>query len=417
MTLFLLLGGSALAFLLPLRRRAGFTRRVAFCLAVALLPLLGLSWGLGREITYFFAGSLFGLVWGVLTARFCVELDWIACCYCAIWMLLTADVIYELWLFLTFMAVRGDVPLPSPESLLWGALQLVFFALCCLLVYFTIARGMPNDGRYHIGPRQMLSAVLLGGMFWFQFFSLQRIWAMPQDWSEQLAVPAVLTQLYCLTLLYLQTELFKKSAMQKEMAALNLLYDRQRQQYRVARQNVQIINRKCHELKVQIADLRKLRPDAGLEKSLDEAEQAARLYNADVHTGNEVLDVALTEKSLLCESHGIRLNCVADGGCLTFLDPADLYALFANALDPAIEAASRQTEADHAMIDLLLYARQGFAVLNLVGPEDPGGSKAASRDEFKVVRRIAQKYSGTATAENREGFASLKVLIPLQSAS
>lgn len=236
---------------------------------------------------------------------------------------------------------------------------------------------------------------------------------MPSDWSEQLTVPAVLTQLYCLTLLYLQTELFKKSAMQKEMEALNLLYDRQRQQYRVARQNVQIINRKCHELKVQIADLRRLHPDAGMQKSLDEAEQAAKLYNADVQTGNEVVDVALTEKSLLCESHGVRLNCVADGSCLAFLEPGDLYALFANALDPAIEAASRQEAPDHAMIDLLLYARQGFAVLNLVGPEDPAAAPPASRYEFKVVRRIAQKYSGTATAETREGFSSLKVLIPL----
>ncbi len=241
---------------------------------------------------------------------------------------------------------------------------------------------------------------------------------MPQDWSNQLAAPAVLTQLYCLTLLYLQTELFKKSAMQKEMEALNLLYDRQRQQYRVARQNVQIINRKCHELKVQIADLRRLNPDASTRKSLDEAEQAARLYDADVHTGNEVLDVALTEKSLLCESHGIRLNCVADGRCLAFMEPGDLYALFANALDPVIEAASHQSSPDHAMIDLLLYARQGFAVLNLVGPEEPAGSGTRpGRYEFKVVRQIVQKYSGTVTAETREGFSSLKVLVPLREES
>ena len=63
--------------------------------------------------------------------------------------------------------------------------------------------------------------------------------------------------------------------MQKEMDALNLLYDRQRKQYQIARQNVQIINRKCHELKVQIADLRRLQPDEATTQSLDEAEQAA----------------------------------------------------------------------------------------------------------------------------------------------
>lgn len=416
MTLFLLLGGAALAFLLPLRRRTHFARRLVLCLAVALLPLLALSWGLGNTIPYYFASSLVSLGWGIVAVHFCAEQDWIASCYCSIWILLTVDVIYELWLFLTLVAAGAGFA-PPPDTLPARAVQLLFFALCCLGIHLTIGRGMPEDGIYRIGPRQIFSAVLLGGMFWFQFLSLQRIWGMPSDWSEQLTVPAVLTQLYCLTLLYLQTELFKKSAMQKEMEALNLLYDRQRQQCRVARQNVQIINRKCHELKVQIADLRRLHPDAGMQKSLDEAEQAAKLYNADVHTGNEVLDVALTEKSLLCESHGVRLNCVADGSCLAFLEPGDLYALFANALDPAIEAASRQEAPDHAMIDLLLYARQGFAVLNLVGPEDPAAAPPASRYEFKVVRRIAQKYSGTATAETREGFSSLKVLIPLPSES
>ena len=109
--------------------------------------------------------------------------------------------------------------------------------------------------------------------------------------------------------------------MQKEMEALNLLYDRQRKQYQIARRNVQIINRKCHELKVQIADLRRLQPDEATVRSLDEAEQAARMYDANAATGNEVLDVVLTEKSLLCESQRIRLNCVADGACLAYVEP------------------------------------------------------------------------------------------------
>ena len=162
--------------------------------------------------------------------------------------------------------------------------------------------------------------------------------------------PSLLTQLYCLTLLYLQTELFKKSAMQKEMDALNLLYERQRQQYQIARQNVQIINRKCHELKVQIADLRRLHPDAAAgPKDLDEAEQ--RRADATMPTpppATRLLDVVLTEKSLCAARPGTsRLNCVADGTCLAALEPGDLYALFSNLLDQAIDAAAQQRDADH----------------------------------------------------------------------
>lgn len=77
------------------------------------------------------------------------------------------------------------------------------------------------------------------------------------------------------------------------------------------------------------------------------------MYDANAATGNEVLDVVLTEKSLLCEAQRIRLNCVADGTCLAAIEPGDLYALFSNLLDQAIDAAAQQQN-DRRMIDLLV---------------------------------------------------------------
>ena len=45
-------------------------------------------------------------------------------------------------------------------------------------------------------------------------------------------------------------------------------------------------------------------------ESLDEAERTARLADAGANTGNEVLDIVLTEKTLLCQSRKIQLNAV-----------------------------------------------------------------------------------------------------------
>ena len=292
--------------------------------------------------------------------------------------------------------------------------QLGFAIACCVTVRYTMARTMPEDGIYHIGPRQLGSAGLLGAIFVFQFFALQtslRVGLQP----SAVVAPSMLTQFYCVTLLYLQTELFKKAAMQKEMDALNLLYDRQRKQYQIARQNVQIINRKCHELKVQIADLRRLQPDEATTRSLDEAEQAARMYDANAATGNEVLDVVLTEKSLLCEAQRIRLNCVADGTCLAAIEPGDLYALFSNLLDQAIDAAAQQQN-DRRMIDLLVCRRQGFAVINVIGPALSGSQSDHGRRhsyELKVARRVVQKYSGTMATEPRGELFAVKIVMPL----
>lgn len=117
MILFALLVGASLAFLLPLRRRPNFFRRLALCLGVILLPLLALGWNLGNTAPYFLASSLMSLLWGVATVRYCVELDWTASAYCSIWILLTAEVLYELWQFLLSLlagAGGGRWPMACP---------------------------------------------------------------------------------------------------------------------------------------------------------------------------------------------------------------------------------------------------------------------------------------------------------------
>lgn len=353
-------------------------------------------------------------IWAAVSTHLCTLLDWSASAYCSIWIVLTTESAYELWRVLIWTAQTLGMRHLSLHSTPMLLGQLGFTIACCVTVRYTMARTMPEDGIYHIGPRQLGSAGLLGAIFVFQFFALQtslRVGLQP----SAVVAPSMLTQFYCVTLLYLQTELFKKAAMQKEMDALNLLYDRQRKQYQIARQNVQIINRKCHELKVQIADLRRLQPDEATTRSLDEAEQAARMYDANAATGNEVLDVVLTEKSLLCEAQRIRLNCVADGTCLAAIEPGDLYALFSNLLDQAIDAAAQQPN-DRRMIDLLVCRRQGFAVINVIGPALSGSQSDHGRRhsyELKVARRVVQKYSGTMATEPRGELFAVKIVMPL----
>lgn len=404
-----------LAYWLPLRRRSDFARRVLFnVLATLPFSLLVVQANSGRvdaPVLLFMYLGMF--LWTAAATRLCTKLDGPASAYCGIWIVLTAESIYELWRLAVWGAagLGQDQPALYTMPMLLG--QMVFTVVCCALVRCTVARAMPEDGTYSIGPRQLGSAGLLGAMFAFQFFALLSTLHGDTD-NYQLIIPAFLTQLYCLTLLYLQTELFKKSAMQKEMDALNLLYDRQRRQYQIARQNVQIINRKCHELKVQIADLRRLHPDEAAAQSLDEAEQAARMYDANAATGNEVLDVALTEKSLLCESQHIRLNCVADGTCLAAIEPGDLYALFSNLLDQAIDAAAQQRD-DRRMIDLLVCMRQGFAVINVIGPNPAEGQPDHGRRhgyELKVARRVVQKYNGSMSTEPRGELFAVKIVLP-----
>ena len=67
-----------------------------------------------------------------------------------------------------------------------------------------------------------------------------------------------------------------------------------------------------------------------------------QIYSAIVRTGNEISGYHFEQKkSLICENSGIHINCVADGSLLAFMNPVDLYTLFGNALDNAIEAVRK----------------------------------------------------------------------------
>ena len=48
---------------------------------------------------------------------------------------------------------------------------------------------------------------------------------------------------------------------------------------------------------------------------------------------NEVLNIVLTEKSLVCNKNKINLSCMVDASGLTEFSEGDLYALFGNILD------------------------------------------------------------------------------------
>ena len=186
------------------------------------------------------------------------------------------------------------IPVCNCKCQLSGRGNITFNDFCNSLCT-TLSRKMSYKGVYNIGPRQLTSAFFIGILFMFQAALLSGGQVVALDRS--LVMTMFVGQFYFLTLLYFQTEVFKLSAMQKEMDTLNLLYERQREQYQVARQNVQIINKRCHELKLQIAALRQMSSapaDPELKAHIDEAEKAAQLYDASRNTGNEVLDVVLT---------------------------------------------------------------------------------------------------------------------------
>ena len=59
---------------------------------------------------------------------------------------------------------------------------------------------------------------------------------------------------------------------------------------------------------------------------------------------NEALDLVLTEKSILCTEYRIKLSTMVDGSMLNFMKTTDVYALFGNLMDNAIESVIKEED-------------------------------------------------------------------------
>lgn len=211
----------------------------------------------------------------------------------------------------------------------------------------------------------------------------------------------------------------------KEVDAINGLLQRQYEQYRQSRENIEVINRKYHDLKHQIHIIRMEKDEGKREEYLRQMESGMQSFGITHETGSAVLDTILSTKQMYCIQHGIHLTVVADGARLDFIEVMDLCSVFGNALDNAIESVETLKEEEKRLIRLAVYTQNNFLMIRVenyfetplqIGEE---GIRTTKGDEdyhgygLKSIRYTAEKYGGSVSIHPEENWFSLRVLIPL----
>ncbi|MCD8143220.1 MAG: GHKL domain-containing protein [Clostridiales bacterium] len=210
-----------------------------------------------------------------------------------------------------------------------------------------------------------------------------------------------------------------------ERNTLETMLNAQYSNYLLSQESVDMVNRKYHDLKHQIAILRSEVDAPHRLDYLDRMEEEIQIYETQNKTGNQFLDTILTSKSVHCQKEHIQLTCVVDGAALAFMDVMDLSALFGNALDNAIEAVVQLPDPEQRLIHLSVSQEKGFLRIRLenrcreeetVARGLPKTSKQDKRNHgfgLKSICAIAEKYDGSATVHAEKGWFELRVLIPL----
>lgn len=207
---------------------------------------------------------------------------------------------------------------------------------------------------------------------------------------------------FSFTILTICAGIFSQSEQEEQIGVLHQLWRQDRAQFESVKANMDVINMKCHDLK-HILDRIEDKLTGEEAASLREAIQ---FYDANIKTGNEVLDVVLCEKAMTCQKSGISFSCMADGEKLDFLTPVQTYTLFGNIIDNAVEAV-KPLPLEERVISLSCWEEKDSLVVEesnyFSGRLEldhglPATSKGdSSRHGFgtKSIQYIAAQYGGT----------------------
>ena len=235
----------------------------------------------------------------------------------------------------------------------------------------------------------------------------------------------ILLMLMCVSMVALQTFIYSTYKRRLEAEVISQLLRERETQYAMSKENIELINRKCHDLKHQVRALR-LASKEERNASLDELERSVMIYDSVIKTGNAVLDTVLSEKMLYCQNHDIRMTAFSPNKELPdIINAVDMYVMLGNATDNAIEAAEKISDKRKRIIDITVTVSGAilcFSISNYCEEklEFSNGLPVTSKEDktnhgFGIgsIKAVAEKYNGTVRITLDEGIFTLLIGIPV----
>ncbi|MFR4111986.1 MAG: ATP-binding protein [Gemmiger sp.] len=309
-------------------------------------------------------------------------------------------------------------PQRSGRDLLAVLLLVLVYGALFTAVYWMENQHSTQPAKLHISPLGMLTAVIMA----ITVFAVSNLsFVNNNEATMSIRYIRTLVDLAGVLILTVQHEQLRESALHSELTAMDDVLRRQYEQYKQSKENIKLINRRYHELKVQIATIRAERDQAKQDAALAAMESDIRRYEAENKTGNPVLDTLLTAKSLYCQQHGINMTCVADGKLLDFLSTGEICTIVGTALDNATESVAAEPDPEKKLIRVAIYAQNGFVMLRFenycaqpveLGPDGLPLRSAHGGYDLKSVRAAAEAHGGTLTLHWENEWFTLRVLLP-----
>ena len=249
--------------------------------------------------------------------------------------------------------------------------DLVCLTLVFLATYLLLARRITHEGLVQMENHSMLAMMPVVSLVIIGFDIVIKALTGEGLGLAYVVALRLFHGIACVATLWIEYQLLYRVRVERDQAtAARLMAERERQ-LALSRESIDAINIKCHDLRHQIRSL-------------------------------------------------------ADGGAaLGFMAPADLYALFGNALDNAIEAVSELGDPARRSISLVVRRAMGGVSIHVENyyagerrfsadgmPETTKADRSSHGFGTRSMRQIAERYDGSFSAEAAGGVFRLDVILP-----
>lgn len=271
---------------------------------------------------------------------------------------------------------------------------------------------------------------LLGVSFTILVFNIVLNTIVVHD-IRDVATDLVMTVFYiydllsCLLAIGIQFFIMRSIFLNNEVHVVRDLWDKDRKLYEIKKDKAELIGIKCHDIKHRLREFgEQLHMD---DTAVSQMLETIQIYDSIFSTGSEVLDVILSEEGLRCGKRSIQLICDVDGEQLWFMAENDLFSLFENALNNAVEAASEVEDPEKRMIKLKVRSVSGFVSVhvensfsekrNITFQDNLPVSTKEDKNEhgfgMRSIKMIVDKYGGGLNAFVDGDVFNLDVIIPM----
>jgi len=146
-------------------------------------------------------------------------------------------------------------------------------------------------------------------------------------------------------------------------------------------------------------------------------------YESYINTGNEFLDIVISEKIQMARESDIRTECDIDFRQGDFVDPLDISTIFGNLMDNAIEATMNIDDSNkYIFVDVQVKERLLIIVIknSMIGTYNPDSQTSKTNSSFHGyglvnVRKSVKKYNGEYSINSHANEFMISVVLPIPS--